>query len=339
VRKVAKLIVLIDPGHGAETPGKCSPDGSLREYEFNRDVSRRLQKQLQSAGIDSRLTVSDNTDMPLIKRTNLARELKKRGYDVLLVSIHANAAGKGWGPAQGIETFTNDDAQRLADLIQRRLVEVTGRRNRGVKKADLHITRETARYGIPGVLCELGFMTNKDECTLLKTPDYREKCAVAIAQAIFQLYGMNFHESTDNSQSKRATVENSCAIEVNGKLLAVRGILRDGKSLLPVRAVAEEVGKRAVVGWCDASRTVTLNGKALTSLQLIKGTGYAWSQEIAAALGLTVEWNGTTKPVKLKGTVLTWKNAEPSHPGDGKTTCHCSAGHPDRTEPSRSTEN
>lgn len=24
--------ILIDNGHGAETPGKCSPDGRLREY-------------------------------------------------------------------------------------------------------------------------------------------------------------------------------------------------------------------------------------------------------------------------------------------------------------------
>jgi len=299
-----KLIVLIDPGHGAETPGKRSPDGSLREYEFNRDVASRLQKKLQAVGINARLTVTDDTDMPLKQRTNLARELKRRGYDVLLVSIHANAAGNGWGPARGIETFTNDLAKQLAELIQQRLIQETGLSNRGVKQADLHITRETARYGIPGVLCELGFMTNKDECALLKTPEYREKCAVAIAQAISQFYGMNFHESTDNSRSKQAAVDNSCAIEVNGKLLSVRGILRDGKSLLPVRAVAEEVGKGEVVGWCDASRTVTLNGKVLASLLIINGTGYAWSKEIAAALNLQVEWDGTSKTVRLtKGCV------------------------------------
>lgn len=297
---MAKRIVLIDPGHGAETPGKCSPDGSLREYEFNRDVARRLQKKLQAVGIDARLTVTDDTDMPLIKRTNLARELKRRGYDVLLVSIHANAAGAGWGPAHGIETFTNDLAKQLAELIQQRLIQETGLRNRGVKQADLHITRETARYGIPGVLCELGFMTNKDECALLKTPDYREKCAVAIAKAICKYCGLNY-ESVDYSQKEHSSVDNACAIEVNGKLLAVRGILRDGKSLLPVRAVAEAVGKGEVVGWCDISRTVTLNGKELATLQIINGTGYAWSQEIAAALSLTVEWDGNTITVILKG--------------------------------------
>ncbi len=300
---MAKSIILIDPGHGAETPGKRSPDGTLREYDFNRDVARRLQKKLQAAGVDARLTVNDDTDMPLIKRTNLARELKKRGYDVLLVSIHANAAGNGWGPARGIETFTNDQAKKLAELIQQRLIEETGLRNRGVKQADLHITRESARYGILGVLVELGFMTNKEECKLLKTPEYREKCAVAIAKAICAYFGVSFHQSTDNSQKEQSLVDNICSIEVNGKLLSVRGVLRDGKSLLPVRAVAEAAGKGTVVGWCDASRTVLLNGKALTSLQLINGTGYAWSKEIAAALNLQVEWDGSTKTVKLKGCV------------------------------------
>ncbi|MFY0545438.1 N-acetylmuramoyl-L-alanine amidase [Brevibacillus sp. H7] len=300
---MAKRIVLIDPGHGAETPGKRSPDGLLREYEFNRDVARRLQKKLQASGIDARLTVTDDTDMPLIKRTNLARELKRRGYDVLLVSIHANAAGSGWGPAHGIETFTNDQAQQLADILQQKLVELTGLSNRGVKRADLHITRESGRHGIPGILTELGFMTNRDECSLLKTSDYREKCATALAVTICEYWGVIFHESTDNSQKEQVNVDNSCAIEVNGKILAVRGILSDGKSFLPVRAVAEAVGKGAVVGWHDASKTVTLNGKALASLKIIGGTGYAWSQEIAAALGLMVEWDGETKTVKLKGCV------------------------------------
>ncbi|MCG6197552.1 N-acetylmuramoyl-L-alanine amidase, partial [Anoxybacillus sp. LAT_38] len=99
-----------------------------------------------------------------------ARDLKRQGYDVLLVSIHANAAGNGgWSTAKGIETYTNDQAEKLAQIIQRRLVADTSLRDRGVKRADLHITRETAKYGIPGVLCELGFMTNRDECMLLKT--------------------------------------------------------------------------------------------------------------------------------------------------------------------------
>jgi N-acetylmuramoyl-L-alanine amidase len=291
---VTKPIVLIDPGHGAETAGKRSPDGTLREYEFNRNVARRLVKKLQSSGFDARLTVNDDKDMPLIQRTNQARDLKRQGQNVLLVSIHANAAGNGWSTANGIETYTNDQAEKLAQFIQRRLVADTSLRDRGVKRADLHITRETAKYGIPGVLCELGFMTNRDECMLLKTDAYREKCATAIAKAICEHYGVPFKTSTENPQPAQKP---KVAIEINGSRLPVQGYLRDGVSWLPIRAVAEAAGGK--VEWCACTKQVRVNGKDVTET-IENGTSYAPARELAAILGLAVEWCGQTKTVKLK---------------------------------------
>jgi N-acetylmuramoyl-L-alanine amidase len=290
-----KRVILIDPGHGAETPGKRSPDGTLREYEFNRNVARRLVKKLQTSGFDARLTVNDDTDMPLIQRTNQARDVKRQGYDVLLVSIHANAAGEGWSTANGIETYTNDQAEKLAQIIQRRLIAETGLRDRGVKRADLHITRETAKYGIPGVLCELGFMTNRDECMLLKTDAYREKCATAIAKAICEYYGVPFKTSTENPQPEK-TVD-KVSIEINGKRLSVQGYLRDGVSWLPIRAVAEAVGGK--VEWCEDTKQVRVNGKDITEV-IVDDTGYAPARELAAILGLSVEWMQANKSVVLK---------------------------------------
>jgi N-acetylmuramoyl-L-alanine amidase len=292
-----KRVIMIDPGHGAETAGKRSPDDTLREYEFNRNVARRLVKKLQTSGFDARLTVNDDTDMPLIQRTNQARDLKRQGYDVLLVSIHANAAGNGgWSTANGIETYTNDQAEKLAQIIQRRLVADTSLRDRGVKRADLHITRETAKYGIPGVLCELGFMTNRDECMLLKTDAYREKCATAIAKAICEHYGVPFKTSTENPQPEQKPVD-KVSIEINGKRLSVQGYLRDGVSWLPVRAVAEAVGGK--VEWCATTKQVKVNGKDVTEI-IENGTSYAPARELAAILGLAVEWDQATKTVKLK---------------------------------------
>lgn len=34
--------ILIDNGHGKETPGKCSPDGRLKEYAYTREIADRL---------------------------------------------------------------------------------------------------------------------------------------------------------------------------------------------------------------------------------------------------------------------------------------------------------
>ena len=34
--------ILIDNGHGENTPGKRSPDGSLREYAYAREIADRI---------------------------------------------------------------------------------------------------------------------------------------------------------------------------------------------------------------------------------------------------------------------------------------------------------
>ena len=53
-----KLVVCIDPGHGVTTGGKRSPDESLREYEFNRDVAYRLKALLEAQGVTCIMTVA-----------------------------------------------------------------------------------------------------------------------------------------------------------------------------------------------------------------------------------------------------------------------------------------
>ena len=36
------LVVILDAGHGSDTPGKCSPDKSLYEWQFNREIVAML---------------------------------------------------------------------------------------------------------------------------------------------------------------------------------------------------------------------------------------------------------------------------------------------------------
>ena len=43
--------ILIDNGHGSDTPGKRSPDGRFREYAFNRDITARVASKLTSLGL------------------------------------------------------------------------------------------------------------------------------------------------------------------------------------------------------------------------------------------------------------------------------------------------
>ncbi|MGC5328870.1 N-acetylmuramoyl-L-alanine amidase [Brevibacillus sp. SYSU BS000544] len=92
-------------------------------------------------------------------------------------------------------------------------------------------------------------------------------------------------------------------LEIDAKPTEITGFLKDGKAYLPVRKLADALGKSDAIGWCETSRMVLLSGYVLNSSVLINGTGYAWVREIANVMGMDVDWFEETKTVKLKGKV------------------------------------
>ena len=66
--------VLLDNGHGAETPGKRSPDGRLREYAYTREIAMRVMDKLHAAGIDVQRIVPEETNVPLAERVARANK-------------------------------------------------------------------------------------------------------------------------------------------------------------------------------------------------------------------------------------------------------------------------
>lgn len=182
--------IMLDGGHGYNTPGKRTIDGTMREWEFNSVVANYVKETLsQYQGVEV-LFAHDPTgkvDISLTKRTTYANQA---GADVY-VSIHANAFGSGWNSANGIETFVYKSnpqvARNLANLVQKKLIELTKRSNRGVKTADFAVLRET---NMTAILVECGFMTNKEEAALLKADSYRRKCGQAIAEALIEFYNL-----------------------------------------------------------------------------------------------------------------------------------------------------
>ena len=55
--------ILIDNGHGIETPGKRSPDGLFREYLYNRIIATRVVSELPDRGHDAELLVPEVSDI------------------------------------------------------------------------------------------------------------------------------------------------------------------------------------------------------------------------------------------------------------------------------------
>ena len=104
--------ILIDNGHGVETPGKRSPDGRFREYAYNRLIARAIVEHLQCRGYDAQLLVPEEEDISLQERVRRANQLTcqigRPVQDTILISIHVNAAGRGdrWYNATGWSCYT-----------------------------------------------------------------------------------------------------------------------------------------------------------------------------------------------------------------------------------------
>lgn len=109
-------VILLDNGHAKSTPGKRSPlfdDGKTQffEYEFNRDIVKRIAKELDALGIKYQVLVPElEKDIKLSERANRANQYCKDygNSKCLLISIHSNAAGNGteWKKARGWSIYT-----------------------------------------------------------------------------------------------------------------------------------------------------------------------------------------------------------------------------------------
>lgn len=116
--------ILIDNGHGENTPGKRSPDGLFREYKYVREIAEEIERELLARGYDAERIVRETVDVPLSERSRRINEICGRlgTANVILVSIHCNAAGNGeeWKTARGWAAYTskgNTKADKLADFL------------------------------------------------------------------------------------------------------------------------------------------------------------------------------------------------------------------------------
>ena len=130
--------ILIDNGHGLNTPGKRSPDGTFLEASYNREIAKRLVADLTDRGYDAQLLVPEDHDIPLserAKRVNIVCSVLGKS-NVILISVHVNAAGNGskWLNATGWSVYTckgQTESDRLADcLCEAAIKHFPGRRIR-----------------------------------------------------------------------------------------------------------------------------------------------------------------------------------------------------------------
>lgn len=168
--------VLIDNGHGENTPGKRSPDGRLREWAYTRKIADRVIAGLRAKGVDAERIVKEMVDIPLSVRCQRANTIyRESGGNAILVSIHCNAAGLGsdWLSAHGWSVFVADNASTNSKKLATCLAEVAIQKEVFVRQPtpeqlfwiqNLAICRDT---NCPAILTENFFQDNKEDVEFL----------------------------------------------------------------------------------------------------------------------------------------------------------------------------
>lgn len=192
--------VILDAGHGGHDSGAVGPTG--REKDFALDVAKRAKPLLEQRGYRVLLTRSDDTFIPLEKRSAFAN----RQSNAIFISIHFNKSKTG--QASGIETFAlaprgvpsmgeeevtvnavreypghARDAENilLATAVHSSMLRYCPLPDRGIKRARFHVIRQTS---IPSILIEGGFMCHPLDARMIASAAFRQRLAMALTDGV-----------------------------------------------------------------------------------------------------------------------------------------------------------
>jgi N-acetylmuramoyl-L-alanine amidase len=190
------MLVILDNGHGVNTPGKRSPklaDGRVfYEWEFNRKVVKRIAELCHEAGIRYLVLVPEDKEISLKERVARVNKIKDECF---LISIHVNACTNdgSWGNAKGWSIFTSKGKTKSDDyatiIFNEAKAELGNECKMRTDMSDGDVDWEENFYIIknsvcPAVLSENLFMDNKDECLFLLTDEAVERIALLHFRAI-----------------------------------------------------------------------------------------------------------------------------------------------------------
>ncbi len=183
-------LILVDPGHGGIDGG--TGRGQLLEKNLNLDISLRTRDWLQKEGFVVKLTRESDTDLssayPSPIQSRHKRDLQNRLVMIrkespaLFISIHVNSSTqpKDKGPLV-FYAVESEKGKELATEVQSALNQVAMSTQRPVGRKNLFLIRHAP---CPGVLAEMGFVTNDTDALRLLDASYRDRMARAIAEAV-----------------------------------------------------------------------------------------------------------------------------------------------------------
>ena len=174
--------IILGTAHLKSTPGKCSPDGKFREYQYSREIVAAVKAILKNSGYNVFVDIEDDDlnvtqSRELCLRCKMVNDLCTVYGECIYVSIHVNAAGSDgkWHTATGWEAYTSPGKTK-ADALATCLYEAGKKNLKDVKirtdfsdgdpgkEANLYVLKHT---NCPAVLTENLFQDNKNDVDYL----------------------------------------------------------------------------------------------------------------------------------------------------------------------------
>ncbi len=218
-----QLTIVVDPGHGGTETGAIGL-GGLQEKDTTLKIARRLAATLPKVlscrtvltrdtdvllSLDDRTSIANHerADLFLSVHANSSRSASAQGSETYYLSLEASDkisqevasrenASNGAAPLPAGDTGNPDldfilwdlaqsahlkESSELAEAIQVELNAVSDTSSRGIKQAPFRVL---VGARMPAVLVEVAFISNAEEEKRLRSPEFQQTLADAVARAV-----------------------------------------------------------------------------------------------------------------------------------------------------------
>ena len=180
-------VIYLDPGHGGRDPGTNYQN--IKESDINLSICLILREKLELAGATVYLTREGDYDLSSISTNTKKRsDLNNRKNAInssnadMYISIHLNSTTSSqWRGAQVFYDDVNEENIKIAQELTKSLE--TEREYHEIN--NMYLNRLVTK---PGVLIEVGFLSNYHDRELLLKQEYHEEVADKIVKGIVNYY-------------------------------------------------------------------------------------------------------------------------------------------------------